>query len=77
MLYIRKTPNPTSSRTRINLKAKKSLIEKTRPHTQPTSRGRMIRRKGIATFVVRLIVGLLDSLIVLINVGTMIRPQML
>jgi len=71
--YRRKTSNPTSPRTRTNLKAKASLMARTRPHTQPTSRRSLIRRKELATFVVILTIGLLAALIALTNVGTAAR----
>jgi hypothetical protein len=77
MWYGRKTSNLTSSRTTTNLKGKESFMARTRSHTQPTSRGRMIRRKAFSTFVVILIIGLLTAQISMTSVGAAARLQML
>ncbi|KAK1646123.1 hypothetical protein QYE76_063928 [Lolium multiflorum] len=69
MWYRRRTSNLTSLRIRTMEKA--SLTRRTKPPTQPTSRGRLlIRRKGIAMFVALLDIGLLIAQNVMIGVGT-------
>jgi hypothetical protein len=52
-------------------------MERIRPHSLPTSRRRLIRRKELATFVVILIVGLQDAIIALISMEIMGRLLML
>jgi hypothetical protein len=57
---------------------KANLTRRTKPPTQPTSKGRLlIRRKGIAMFVALLDIGLLIAQNVMIGVGTAASPQML
>src|SRR3954447_20638091 len=76
MWYKRKTSNPTSPR--IRTMTKESLRARIKPPTQPTSRGKpSIRRKGTATFVALLDIGLLIALNAMIGVGTAASLQVL
>jgi hypothetical protein len=69
-MWCRKiTSSPTSPRTRTSLRARESLMAKTRPHRLPTSRSRLsIRRKDPAMCVVIRIIGLLAALNALISI---------
>jgi hypothetical protein len=76
MWYRRKTSNPTSPRIRTMEKA--SLTRRTKPQTQPTSRGKLlIRRKGTAMFVALLDIGLLIAQNALIGMGTAASQHLL
>src|SRR4051812_7203841 len=76
MWYKKKACNPTSPRIRTMAKA--SLTTRIKPPTQPTSRGRpSIKRKGSATFVALLDIGLLIALNAMIGVGTTASTRML
>jgi hypothetical protein len=56
--YKGRTLNPTNPRTRPSMMVKEILMERTRTRILPTSRRRLIRRKGYVLSVVILIIGL-------------------
>jgi hypothetical protein len=78
MWYRTKTSNPASSRIRISLMLKVSLMGRTSHHSLPTSKKTIIR-KGRATSVVTQIIGLLVARTALtsVHMGRAERPQML
>jgi hypothetical protein len=75
--YRRRTPNPTSPRTRTSVRENASLMQRTSLHILPTSRGRLIRRRDPAMFAVILITGLRDALTDMSSVKRAARPLML
>src|SRR5438105_6008289 len=77
--YRRRTSNPTSLRTRTSLRAKESLMARTRRLNLPTPRRKLIRRKESVMFAVIMDIELRIVLAALIggSTGRAARPPML